>query len=196
MVDVDEIERALTGAIEKRILEGSGKLSKITTIDGVVQVTFLDVTDDANVFDTLSGALLDLRLIQASRYGSLSAHEFANRRAQTCDVIAKLRELGGAICLEPPSPIIDFPLGLFLRVTITLLKEAEQFGIFAFDEFNVLIIQFAPLPLNFAFQLAPATFEFVPVHGAAPFVAPLLQPAFKLKRSAIDSFWRRLGAAA
>jgi hypothetical protein len=29
-----------------------GKLSKITTIDGVVQVTFLDVTDDANVFDT------------------------------------------------------------------------------------------------------------------------------------------------
>ena len=62
MADVDEIERALTGAIEKRILEGSGKLSKITTIDGVVQVTFLDVTDDANVFDTLSGALLDLRL--------------------------------------------------------------------------------------------------------------------------------------
>ena len=46
MADVDEIERALTGAIEKRILEGSGKLSKITTIDGVVQVTFLDVTDD------------------------------------------------------------------------------------------------------------------------------------------------------
>ena len=62
MADVDEIERALTGAIQKRILEGSGKLSKITTIDGVVQVTFLDVTDDANVFDTLSGALLDLRL--------------------------------------------------------------------------------------------------------------------------------------
>jgi hypothetical protein len=62
VADVDEIERALTGAIEKRILEGSGKLSKITTIDGVVQVTFLDATDDANVFDTLSGALLDLRL--------------------------------------------------------------------------------------------------------------------------------------
>jgi hypothetical protein len=62
VADVDEIERALTDAIEKRILEGSGKLSKITTIDGVVQVTFLDVTDDANVFDTLSGALLDLRL--------------------------------------------------------------------------------------------------------------------------------------
>lgn len=62
MVDVDEVERALTGAIEKRMLEGSGKLSKVTTIDGVVQVTFLGVTDDANVFDTLSGALLDLRL--------------------------------------------------------------------------------------------------------------------------------------
>jgi hypothetical protein len=62
VADVDEIERSLTGAIEKRILEGSGKLSKITTIDGVVQVTFLDATDDANVFDTLSGALLDLRL--------------------------------------------------------------------------------------------------------------------------------------
>ncbi|MDQ6703082.1 MAG: hypothetical protein M3Z96_08290 [Pseudomonadota bacterium] len=62
MAEVDEIERALTGAIEKRILEGSGKLSKITTVDGVIQVTFLGVTDDAHVFDTLSGALLDLRL--------------------------------------------------------------------------------------------------------------------------------------
>jgi hypothetical protein len=57
-----EVERALTGAIEKRMLEGSGKLSKVTTVDGVVQVMFLEVTDDANVFDTLSGALLDLRL--------------------------------------------------------------------------------------------------------------------------------------
>ena len=91
------------------------------------------------------------RLIQASRYGSLSAHEFANRCAQTCDVIAERGELGGAIYLEPLSPIIDFPLGLLLRVTITLLKEAEQFGIFAFDEFNILISQLAPLVLDFAF---------------------------------------------
>ncbi len=60
MADVNKVERALTGAIEKRM--GSGKLSKITTVDGVVQVTFLEVTDDAHVFDTLSGALLDLRL--------------------------------------------------------------------------------------------------------------------------------------
>ena len=60
------------------------------------------------------------RLIQASRYGSLSAHEFANRCAQTRDVIAKRRELGSAIYLEPLSPIIDFPLGLLLRVAITL----------------------------------------------------------------------------
>jgi hypothetical protein len=60
--DVNEIERALTGAIEKRMLEGSGILSKVTTIDGIVQVTFLEVTDDAHVFDTLSGALLDLRI--------------------------------------------------------------------------------------------------------------------------------------
>ena len=62
MSDVNEIERALTGAIEKRMLEGSGVLSKVTTIDGIVQVTFLEVTDDAHVFDTLSGALLDLRI--------------------------------------------------------------------------------------------------------------------------------------
>jgi hypothetical protein len=62
VADANEVERALTGAIEKRMLEGIGKLGKVTTIDGVVQVTFLDVTDDANVFDTLSGALLDLRL--------------------------------------------------------------------------------------------------------------------------------------
>ena len=53
-------------------------------------------------------------------------------------VIAKYRELGGAIYLEPLSPIIDFPLGLLLRVTGALLKEAEQFGIFAFDEFNIV----------------------------------------------------------
>jgi hypothetical protein len=62
VADVNEIEQALTGAIEKRMLEGSGKLSKVTTVDGVVQITFLGVTDDAHVFDTLSGALLDLRL--------------------------------------------------------------------------------------------------------------------------------------
>jgi hypothetical protein len=37
-------------------------LSEITTSSGVVQVTFTGVTDDAHVFDTLSGALLDLRI--------------------------------------------------------------------------------------------------------------------------------------
>jgi hypothetical protein len=62
VADVNEVERALTGAIEKRMLEGSGKLGKVTTVDGVLQVTFLGVTDDAHVFDTLSGALLDLRI--------------------------------------------------------------------------------------------------------------------------------------
>jgi hypothetical protein len=62
VADVNEVERALTGAIEKRMLEGSGKLSKVTTVGGIVQVTFLEVTDDAHVFDTLSGALLDLRI--------------------------------------------------------------------------------------------------------------------------------------
>ena len=62
MTDVGEVERALGDAIKKRILEGSGKLSKVTTVDGVAQVTFLGVTDDEHVFDTLSGALLDLRL--------------------------------------------------------------------------------------------------------------------------------------
>jgi hypothetical protein len=62
MADVDVVGRALASAIEKRMLEGCGKLSGVTTVDGVVQVTFLGVTDDANVFDTLSGALLDVRL--------------------------------------------------------------------------------------------------------------------------------------
>ena len=60
------------------------------------------------------------RLIQATRCGSLSAHEIANRCAQTCNIMSKRRELGGAIYLEPLSPIIDFPLGLLLRVAITL----------------------------------------------------------------------------
>ena len=62
MADAVEVERALADAIEKRILEGSGKLSEVTTVDGVVHVTFLGVTDDAHVFDTLSGALLDVRI--------------------------------------------------------------------------------------------------------------------------------------
>ncbi|MGA7657020.1 MAG: hypothetical protein WBV25_16255 [Methylocella sp.] len=62
MADAVEVERALADAIEKRILEGSGKLSEVTTVDGVVHVTFRGVTDDAHVFDTLSGALLDLRI--------------------------------------------------------------------------------------------------------------------------------------
>jgi hypothetical protein len=63
VADVNAIERALADAIEKRILEGCGKLSEVKTIDGVVHVTFLGVTDDAHVFDTLSGALLDVRLL-------------------------------------------------------------------------------------------------------------------------------------
>ena len=62
MADAVEVERALADAIEKRILEGSGKLSEVATVDGVVHVTFLGVTDDAHVFDTLSGALLDVRI--------------------------------------------------------------------------------------------------------------------------------------
>jgi hypothetical protein len=62
VADVDEVERALIDAIERRMLEGSGTLSKVQTVDGIVQVTFLEVTDDAHVFDTLSGALLDLRI--------------------------------------------------------------------------------------------------------------------------------------
>ncbi len=63
MADVIQVERALADAIEKRSLEGSGRLSEIKTVDGVVHVTFLGVTDDAHVFDTLSGALLDVRLL-------------------------------------------------------------------------------------------------------------------------------------
>jgi hypothetical protein len=62
VADIDEVGRALGSAIEKRMLEGCGKLSGVTTLDGVVQVTFSGVTDDANVFDTLSGALLDVRI--------------------------------------------------------------------------------------------------------------------------------------
>jgi hypothetical protein len=63
VADEEEVERALAAAIKKRILEGSGKLSEVKTIDGVVHVTFVGVTDDANVFDTLSGALLDVRIL-------------------------------------------------------------------------------------------------------------------------------------
>jgi hypothetical protein len=62
VADMADIERALASAINKRILEGAGKLTKVTTAGGVVQVTFSGVTDDAHVFDTLSGALLDLRI--------------------------------------------------------------------------------------------------------------------------------------
>jgi hypothetical protein len=91
------------------------------------------------------------RVIEARRYGSLLAHEIANRSAQACNVMAKRREFGDDAYLELLSPIINLLLGLLLRVTITLLKEAEQFGIFAFDEFNVLVSQLALLVLDFAF---------------------------------------------
>jgi hypothetical protein len=62
VAEAEEVERALSGAIKKRMLEGCGTLSNVTTVGGVVQVTFKGVTDDAHVFDTLSGALLDLRI--------------------------------------------------------------------------------------------------------------------------------------
>ena len=63
MADQNEVEHALAAAIKKRMLEGSGSLGKVTTVDGVLQVAFLGVTDDAHVLDTLSGAMLDLRLL-------------------------------------------------------------------------------------------------------------------------------------
>ena len=56
------LDSALAKRNREAVLEGSGKLSGVTTVDGIVQVTFLGVTDDANVFDTLSGALLDVRI--------------------------------------------------------------------------------------------------------------------------------------
>src|SRR5439155_21498214 len=121
---------------------------------------------------------------EARRYGSLSAHEIANRSAQACNIIAKRREPGDDVYLEPLSPIIDLLLGLLLRVTITLLKEAEQFGIFVFDEFNILISQLAPLPFDFAFQLIPAAFDFVPAHGVAPYVASKSDHIHRFSKSA------------
>lgn len=63
MADAKEVERALVAAIEKRILDGAGRLSEVKTIDDVIEVTFLGVRDDAQVFDTLSGALLDVRIL-------------------------------------------------------------------------------------------------------------------------------------
>ncbi|QBR70732.1 hypothetical protein CU048_04935 [Beijerinckiaceae bacterium] len=63
VVDQIEIERALSDAIKKRMLEGSGTLRGVATVDGILQASFSGVTDDAHVFDTLSGALLDLRLL-------------------------------------------------------------------------------------------------------------------------------------
>jgi hypothetical protein len=62
VADLNEVEQALSAAIKKRMLEGCGTLSKVGVIDGIVQVTFSGVKDDTHVFDTLSGALLDLRL--------------------------------------------------------------------------------------------------------------------------------------
>jgi hypothetical protein len=63
VASVEEIARALASAVQKRMLEGAGKLTGVTTRDGIVCVTFSGVTDDTHVFDTLSGALLDVRLL-------------------------------------------------------------------------------------------------------------------------------------
>jgi hypothetical protein len=62
VAEAGEIERALENAIRKRMLEGTGKLGPVSSAGGVLQVTFSGVTDDAHVFETLGGALLDLRL--------------------------------------------------------------------------------------------------------------------------------------
>ncbi len=62
MAEPKEIEHFLAHAIRTRILDGSGKLTEVATRDGVLEVTFSGVTDDAHVLDTVSGAVLDLRL--------------------------------------------------------------------------------------------------------------------------------------
>ena len=62
MADSKEIEGFLTHAIKARILDGSGSLREVITREGIVQITFVGVADDTHVLETLSGAMLDLRL--------------------------------------------------------------------------------------------------------------------------------------
>ncbi len=62
MPELKEIEHFVAHAIRKRILDGSGKLNEVTTRDGVLHVAFSGVSDDTHVLETLSGAMLDLRL--------------------------------------------------------------------------------------------------------------------------------------
>lgn len=54
MAEASEIERALAGAIRKRMLEGAGRLGGVKTVGGVLEVTFSGVMDDTHVFETLS----------------------------------------------------------------------------------------------------------------------------------------------
>ncbi|WP_026605836.1 hypothetical protein [Methylocapsa acidiphila] len=62
MAEPKEIENFVAHAIKARILDGSGNLSEVAVRDGVLQVTFSGVSDDTHVLETLSGAMLDLRL--------------------------------------------------------------------------------------------------------------------------------------
>jgi hypothetical protein len=59
-------------------------------------------------------------------------------------------------------PPIDFALGQFLGVAVTLLKNAEQFGAFAVDDLDIIMRQLAPLRPDLAFELRPVSFDFIP----------------------------------
>ena len=59
--------------------------------------------------------------------------------------------------LERVAEISEFFLGLFLGAAIALLDPAGEFFALTFDYLQVIVSQFAPLGLYFAFELFPVS---------------------------------------
>jgi hypothetical protein len=61
-------------------------------------------------------------------------------------------------------PAIEFFFGLLLGVAIPFLQLANELVLFAFDDLQVVIVEFSPLFLHLAFELFPVSGYLIPIH--------------------------------
>lgn len=66
----------------------------------------------------------------------------------------------------PIIPVANLFFGLVLCVTIALLEATLELALFAIDDVQVVVGQFALLFLHLAFDLFPVSFHTVPIHKA------------------------------
>jgi hypothetical protein len=104
----------------------------------------------------------------SSNCGKRSASAVASTKALMAHAVrcdgAEISAVTAAISEE----FVGVFLGLFFRIAITLFENAGELILLAFNDFEIVISQPAPLLLDFAFQLFPVSGHGCTVHRISP----------------------------